>query len=81
MGASNYSWMGWTIACTTLGGLVCGWLLERAAPSARGSGIPQVKTAYAIKSGRIRLRDSLSKFGIAVVQIGTGSSLGREGPL
>lgn len=80
LGAGGYSWIGWTIACTTLGGLICGWLLERAAPSARGSGIPQVKTAYAIKSGRIRLRDSLSKFGIAVVQIGTGSSLGREGP-
>jgi CIC family chloride channel protein len=80
MGATNYEWVGWTIACTTAGGLVCGWLLEHGAPGARGSGIPQVKTAYAIKSGRIRLRDSLSKFGIAVLQIGTGSSLGREGP-
>jgi chloride channel protein, CIC family len=80
LGASNYNWIGWTLACTTGGGLVCGSLLEYGAPGARGSGIPQVKTAYAIKSGRIRLRDSVSKFGIAVVQIGTGSSLGREGP-
>ena len=78
--ADGYSWIAWTIACTTLGALLCGVLLEFAAPGARGSGIPQVKTAYAIKSGRVRLRDSLSKFGIAVLQIGSGASLGREGP-
>src|SRR5882672_2757949 len=49
-------------------------------PGARGSGVPQVKVAYASKVMKLRLRDSLGKFGIGVLQIGTGSSLGREGP-
>lgn len=80
LAAGGYHWIGWTLACVTAGALLCGVLLQYIAPGARGSGIPQVKTAYAIKSGRIRLRDSLSKFGIGVLQIGSGSSLGREGP-
>jgi len=80
LSAEGYSWIPLTLACTTFGGLACGLLLDRLAPAARGSGIPQVKAAYAIKSGRIRLRDSLSKFGIATLQIGSGSSLGVEGP-
>lgn len=74
------AWIAWTLLCTTLGALACGALLAFVAPGARGSGIPQVKIAYGIKSGRVRLRDAFSKFGIAVLQIGSGGSLGREGP-
>jgi CIC family chloride channel protein len=80
LSTGGHAWIGWTLACTTLGSLASGALLELVSPGARGSGIPQVKTAYAIKSGRVRLRDSLSKFAIAVLQIGSGASLGREGP-
>jgi CIC family chloride channel protein len=70
----------WTILTPTLGGLLAGWLLYYVAPRARGSGIPQVKYVYAVKSGRLRLRDAVSKFVIATLQIGSGSALGREGP-
>lgn len=49
-------------------------------PGARGSGIPQVKVAYAVKGGRVPFVDAAGKFLIGVLQIGTGSSLGREGP-
>lgn len=80
LSAPGYSWIGWTLAVPTLGALLAGLLLHYALPEARGSGIPQVKFIYAVKSGRIRLRDALGKFGIAVLQIGTGSALGREGP-
>ncbi len=80
LSASGHTWIAWTLVCTTLGSLLSSVLLELVSPAARGSGIPQVKTAYAIKSGRVRLRDSLSKFGLAVLQIGSGASLGREGP-
>ena len=55
-------------------------LLRYAVPAARGSGIPQVKYIYAVKSGRVRLRDAVGKFLVATLQIGTGSALGREGP-
>lgn len=63
-----------------LGGLLAGVLLHRYAPDARGSGIPQVKWTYTARSGRLRLRDGVAKFFLSAVQIGTGSSLGREGP-
>src|SRR4029079_7294369 len=36
--------------------------------------------AYAIKGGRVPFREALGKFLVGVLQIGTGSSLGREGP-
>ena len=63
-----------------VGALICGLLLHYVVPNARGSGIPQVKVAYAIKGGRVRLRDAIGKFFISALQIGSGSSLGREGP-
>jgi len=80
LAASGFAWIPWTLAVPTLGGLLSGALLQYVAPNARGSGIPQVKAAYAGRSGRVRLRDSTGKFFISALQIGTGSSLGREGP-
>jgi CIC family chloride channel protein len=80
MSARGRSWIGWTLATPTLGALACGLLLQYVVPNARGSGIPQVKIAFAVKGGRIRLRDSAGKFVIGALQIGSGSSLGREGP-
>ena len=55
------------------GGIVCGLLLAYVAPGARGSGIPQVKIAYAIKGGQMPLREAIAKFGISALQIGSGS--------
>lgn len=74
------AWIGWTLAVPTAGGLLAGLLLHHVFPNARGSGIPQVKVAYTSPAGRLRVRDSLGKFAVGVLQIGTGSSLGREGP-
>ncbi len=64
----------------TVGGLVCGLLLSYLVPGARGSGIPQVKIGYAVKGGRLPMRDAIGKFFISAIQIGSGASLGREGP-
>ena len=80
MSASGRSWIWWTMITPTVGGLLSGVLLQYVVPGARGSGIPQVKVAYAIKGGRVPFRDAIGKFLIGVLQIGTGSSLGREGP-
>lgn len=68
------------IVVPTLGALVAGLALDRLAPEARGSGIPQVKWVYGARSGRLAARDGAAKFILAALQIGTGSSLGREGP-
>jgi CIC family chloride channel protein len=78
--APGDSWIYLTLIVPTLGALVAGALLAYVVPDARGSGIPQVKVAYSAKGGRLRLRDSLGKFAVGTLQIGTGSSLGREGP-
>ncbi len=77
--ASGDTWILWVILVPSVGALVSGVMLYYI-PGARGSGVPQVKVAYALKAMKLRLRDSLGKFVIGVVQIGTGSSLGREGP-
>lgn len=69
-----------TLLAPTLGGLLSGVLLYYVVPGARGSGIPQAKVAFAVKGGRLSLLDAVGKFVIGVIQIGTGSSLGREGP-
>lgn len=78
--ADGDSWMVWTVLTPTIGGLVAGAVLTWVVPGARGSGIPQVKAAFALEGGRVRFRDAFGKFWIATMQIGAGASLGREGP-
>jgi CIC family chloride channel protein len=80
LAAPGASFVPWTLAVPALGGLVSGTFLQYVVPNARGSGIPQVKVAYAGRGGRLRTRDSVGKFFLGALQIGTGSSLGREGP-
>jgi len=63
-----------------VGGLVAGAGLYFFAPEARGSGIPQVKTAFYLDGGRIPARVIPGKMFLAAFNIGTGASLGREGP-
>jgi CIC family chloride channel protein len=78
--APGSQWVLWTVLTPTLGGLFAGAALTWIVPGARGSGIPQVKAAYALEGGRVRFRDALGKFIIGSLQIGSGASLGREGP-
>jgi CIC family chloride channel protein len=80
MAVPGRAWIGWTLAVPALGGLASGAALYYLVPAARGSGIPQVKAAYAGRSPSPRLRDAFGKFLLSGIQIGTGSSLGREGP-
>jgi H+/Cl- antiporter ClcA len=78
--ADQQSWIAWTLLTPTCGGLLAGALLTYVVPGARGSGIPQVKQAFALETGRIRARDAIGKFFVSAMQIGSGASLGREGP-
>jgi CIC family chloride channel protein len=79
-GAPGHSWIWWTILTPALGGLVAGLGLRYWAPAAAGSGIPQVKVAYANSFGRISFKETVGKFVLCVIQLGTGASLGVEGP-
>jgi len=80
LGAPGRSWMLWALISPALGGLVGGLLLQYVVPGARGSGIPQVKVAYASRDAVVPMRDALGKFALGAFQIGSGGSLGREGP-
>lgn len=62
------------------GALLSAILLKHFAPQARGSGIPQTKIAYVANNGYIPARAWAGKFVIGALNIGSGSSLGREGP-
>lgn len=73
-------WMVAGVLTPAAGGLLAGLLLTYVVPSARGSGVPQVKVAYASQGGVVRLRDAVGKLFVASLQIGSGASLGREGP-
>jgi chloride channel protein, CIC family len=78
--APGRTWIWWTILIPTLGALICGAILQYGIAGARGSGIPQVKVAYAVRNGRVPFIEAAGKFVVGVLQIGSGSSLGREGP-
>lgn len=65
---------------TTLGGLISGVLVFKFAPETKGSGIPFVKMVMARMGNITRVRTIVIKFFAGVAGIGTGLSLGREGP-
>ena len=60
--------------------LLTGLLLARFFRDARGSGIPQTKAAFHLNNGIIPARVPIGKFVTGVLCIGSGHSLGREGP-
>ena len=64
-----------------VGGLLYGPLVARFAPEARGHGVPEVMLAVARGGGRIRPRVALVKALASAVCIGSGGSVGREGPI
>jgi CIC family chloride channel protein len=68
------------VVIPVLGALITGFLLQRYFPNARGSGIPQTKTALFLHGGVIRFRTVLGKFGCSSVSLASGIALGREGP-
>ena len=64
-----------------LGGLVIGPLVYFLAREAKGHGVPEVMEAVALRSGIIRKRVVFIKSLASAICIGTGGSVGREGPI
>jgi CIC family chloride channel protein len=60
--------------------LVTGLLLAKVFPDVRGSGVPQTEAAYHLARGVIPARVPFGKFLTGVLCIGSGHSMGREGP-
>jgi CIC family chloride channel protein len=66
---------------TTGGGLIVGLMVRFLMPGRRPEGVADVVAASALRGGRIPLRNGLWAAAISAVSIGTGASVGREGPV
>jgi len=73
--------LGFFIVIPVIGGLLYGPLIYRFAREARGHGVPEVMIAVADNGGRIRPQVSVVKALASALCIGTGGSVGREGPI
>ncbi len=82
-GANYLDFMGpyFIILLPAVGGLIVGLLIRYAAREAKGHGVPEVMEAVALQGGRIRPRVSVVKALASSVCIGSGGSVGREGPI
>lgn len=65
----------------SLGGLIIGPIIYFLARETKGHGVPEVMEAVAIKGGKIRARISIIKIFVSAITIGSGGSVGREGPI
>ncbi len=64
-----------------LGGLIVGPLIYFFAKEAKGHGVPEVMQAIIARGGMIRPRVAVVKAIASAITIGTGGSVGREGPI
>lgn len=64
-----------------LGGLIVGPLIYFLAREAKGHGVPEVMEAVALRGGRIRPIVVVIKSLASSITIGSGGSVGREGPI
>lgn len=82
-GRSAFAFLGggYVILLPIIGGLVVGPLVYFLAPEAKGHGVPEVMTAMAVRGGRIRPMVILVKAVGSAITIGSGGSVGREGPI
>ena len=71
----------WKILIPVIGGLIVGPLIYFFAPEAKGHGVPEVMQAILLKGGNIRPRVAAIKALASAITIGTGGSVGREGPI
>jgi len=62
------------------GGAFVAWFSNRFAPEAKGHGVPEIMSAIATNRGVIAVRVMVVKLIASAVSIGSGFSVGREGP-
>ncbi len=71
----------WIVLIPALGGLLITPIVVSWSPDVRGSGIPGVMLAVSNFSGKLAKRIALWKPIASTISIGTGASLGTEGPV
>ena len=75
------AWGPFVILAPVIGGLVVVFLVRRFAPEAKGHGVPEVMSAIYYNNGRIRPIVVVIKSLASALSIGSGASVGREGPI
>lgn len=73
--------IGALILIPAIGGLLVGPIVTFFAPEAKGHGVPEVMKSIALRGGKIRGRVVVVKAIASALSIGTGASVGREGPI
>lgn len=71
----------WVLIMPAAGGLIVGLLIFYFAREAKGHGVPEVIEAVILKAGVIRPRLVVIKSLASAIAIGSGGSVGREGPI
>jgi chloride channel protein, CIC family len=74
-------WGDWVVVVPVLGAVGVAYLVKTFAPEAKGHGVPEVMDAIYYHEGRIRPVVALIKSVASSLSIGTGGSVGREGPI
>ena len=74
------AWVPLVIA-PAIGMVIVSWMVRKWAPEAQGHGIPEVQFAVRQRGGRIRPRVAIVKAFASALSIGSGGSVGREGPI
>jgi CIC family chloride channel protein len=74
-------WGAGIILVPVLGGLAVTFLVSTFAPEAKGHGVPEVMDAIYYKGGVIRPVVAVVKSLASAIAIGSGSAVGREGPI
>src|SRR5271168_5896 len=74
-------WGAFVILVPVVGAVVVTFLVSNFAPEAKGHGVPEVMDAIYYKGGVIRPIVALVKSLASAIAIGTGASVGREGPI
>ena len=74
-------WGAGIILVPVLGAIGVAFLVKTFAPEAKGHGVPEVMEAIYYKDGRIRPIVALVKSVASALSIGSGGSVGREGPI
>jgi CIC family chloride channel protein len=74
-------WGAFVILVPVIGAVGVTFVVSNFAPEAKGHGVPEVMDAIYFKSGVIRPVVALVKSLASAIAIGSGSSVGREGPI
>jgi CIC family chloride channel protein len=74
-------WGAWVIFVPVLGAVGVAYLVKTFGPEAKGHGVPEVMDAIYYNDGKIRSVVAVIKSLASALSIGSGGSVGREGPI